>query len=74
LRLNEIKPGGKVRIEKVHGSTSTGRRLLDMGCIKGTELEVKRVAPLGDPIDIVLKGYHLSLRKSEAKEIEVEKI
>jgi Fe2+ transport system protein FeoA len=43
-----------------------------MGCIGGTEIEVIRVAPLGDPIDIVIKGYHLTLRKSEAKDIEVE--
>lgn len=72
MYLNEIKPKSKCRIIKILGSGNICRRLLDMGCVKGTEIEVIKVAPLGDPIDITIKGYHLSLRKEEAKNIEVE--
>lgn len=72
MNLNEINPKTRCRIIKILGSGGVCRRLLDMGCIKGEEIEVIKVAPLGDPIDIKIKGYHLSLRKEEAKNIEVE--
>ncbi len=74
MKLNEVKPKTKCRIIKVSGSGGVHGRLLDMGCVKGTDVEVIKIAPLGDPIDIVIKGYHLSVRKEEAKNIEVEAI
>jgi len=70
--LTELKPGEKGRIIKVGGGGALRRRSLDMGVIPGAEVEVERVAPLGDPIEIKIKGYHLSLRKEEAANIYVE--
>jgi len=70
--LTELKPGEKGRIIKVGGGGALRRRSLDMGVIRGAEVEVERVAPLGDPIEIKIKGYHLSLRKEEAANIYVE--
>lgn len=74
MYLNEVKPKTKCRITKIIGSGGICSRLLDMGCIKGEKIEVVKVAPLGDPIEITIKGYHLTLRKEEAKKIEVETI
>ena len=71
--LDEVEPGAKAVVSKINVRGELGRRLLDMGIIKGVDIEVIKVAPLGDPIEVRLKGYHLSLRKSEAKNIEVEK-
>jgi Fe2+ transport system protein A len=70
--LKEIKPGNIVKVIKMHGSGSTKRKLMDMGVTKGTEIYVRKVAPLGDPIEVKIRGYELSLRKSEAEVIEVE--
>lgn len=70
--LTELKPREKGRIIKVGGGGALRRRSLDMGVIRGAEVEVERVAPLGDPIEIKIKGYHLSLRKEEAANIYVE--
>ena len=70
--LSDLKPGQKGVVIKVRGSGPTRRRLLDMGMIPRTEIEVERVAPLGDPIAVKIKGYHLSLRKEEAVNVEVE--
>jgi len=70
--LHELKPGEKGKIVKVAGGGGIHRRLLDMGLVSGSEVEVERVAPLGDPFEIKIKGYHLSLRKEEASNIEVE--
>jgi ferrous iron transport protein A len=70
--LNELKPKEKGRILKVGGRGVIRRRLLDMGLVSGSEIEVERVAPLGDPIEIRVKGYHLSLRKEEAVNIQME--
>ena len=72
MSLAEIKPGGKAAIVRIAGSGSIRRRLLDMGATAGTLVEVERVAPLGDPIEVKIKGYHLTLRKEEAKRIEVK--
>ncbi len=72
--LNELEKGEKGRIVKIGGKGSIHRRLLDMGLVSGTEIEMERVAPLGDPIEIKVKGYNLSLRKEEAASIEVEVI
>jgi DtxR family Mn-dependent transcriptional regulator len=72
--LAEMKPGEKAAIVKVAGTGSVRRRLLDMGATSGTLVEVERVAPLGDPIEVKIKGYHLSLRSEEAERIEVRKL
>jgi Fe2+ transport system protein FeoA len=70
--LNGLKPGEKGRVVKISGGGEIHRRLLDMGLVSGSEVEVERVAPLGDPIEIRIKGYHLSLRKEEAINVQVE--
>lgn len=70
--LNEVKPGQKGRIVKIIGRSGVNKRFADMGVVPGTIVEVQRVAPLGDPIDVKLKGYHLSLRKKEASNIMVK--
>lgn len=70
--LSELKPKEKGKIVKVGGKGSTHRRILDMGVVSGTMVEVQRVAPMGDPIEIRVKGYNLTLRKEEAKNIQVE--
>lgn len=72
--LSELKPGEKGQIEKVAGGGAVKRRIADMGVTKGCLVEVVRVAPLGDPMDVRIKGYHLSLRKDEAADIAVKKI
>ena len=69
--LNDLKPGSKGKIKKVDGQGNLKRRLLDMGILPGSPVEVIKLAPLGDPVDIKIKGYHLSLRKEEAKQISV---
>ena len=70
--LSELKPKEKGMIVKVGGKGSTHRRILDMGVVSGTPIEVQRIAPLGDPIEIRVKGYNLTLRKEEAANIQVE--
>ena len=72
--LKELKPGEKGRIEKLSGTGAITRRIADMGVTKGSLVEVIRVAPLGDPIDVKIKGYHLSLRKEEAAGILVSRL
>lgn len=72
--LKDLKPGEKGKVRKVSGQGLVRRRLLDMGLIPGSDIEVQRVAPLGDPIEVKIKGYRLSLRKSEAANIYVEPI
>lgn len=70
--LADMRPGEKGVIVRVAGRGPARRRLLDMGVTTGTPFEVERVAPLGDPVEIKLKGYHLSLRKKEAARIHVD--
>lgn len=70
--LDELKPGEKGKIVRVRGKGSVHRRIIDMGVVTGTEVEMQRVAPLGDPIEIKVKGYCLTLRKEEACNIFVE--
>ena len=70
--LKEIKVGGKAKVIKVHGEGAIRRRIMDMGITKGVELYIRRAAPLGDPIEITVRGYQLSLRKDDAEMIEVE--
>ena len=70
--LSKLKVGESGAIVAINIKGAARRRFLDMGLVTGETITVKRVAPLGDPIDFVIKGYHLSLRKSEAKQIQVE--
>jgi len=72
--LDELKVGETAEIIAVKGRGAVKRRLLDMGVVKGTIVKIVRVAPLGDPIDIKIKGYDLSLRKEEASNIIVKKL
>jgi len=75
VTLDHVKPGQKARIVKVRvASGPTNKRIVDMGVTPGTVVEVERVAPLGDPIEVKVKGYHLSLRKEEARGITVEPV
>jgi Fe2+ transport system protein FeoA len=70
--LSELEPREKGRIVKVGGGRGIRRRLLDMGVVSGAEVEVQRVAPLGDPVEIRVKGYNLTLRKEDAVNIKVD--
>ena len=69
--LKEAKIGDTVCVVKLHGEGAVKRRIMDMGITKGTEVYVRKVAPLGDPIEITVRGYELSLRKADAEMIEV---
>ncbi len=71
-RLKETKVGKTVKVVKLHGEGAVKRRIMDMGITKGVEIYVRKVAPLGDPIEITVRGYELSLRKADAEMIEVE--
>ncbi len=71
-RLADIGPGASCRVRGVHGGDAIAQRLMEMGIVPGCELAVVRYAPLGDPIQITLLGYHLSIRHSEAARVEVE--
>ena len=70
--LRQAKIGETVKIVKLHGEGAIKRRIMDMGLTKGVEVYVRKVAPLGDPIEITVRGYELSLRKADAEVIEVE--
>jgi ferrous iron transport protein A len=71
-RLSELDPGEKGVIVRIGGSSSTRRRIMDMGVVSGAEISVVRVAPLGDPVEFEIKDYNLSLRKREADNVYVE--
>ncbi len=70
--LKEVKIGQSAIIKKLHGEGAVKRRIMDMGLTKGTEVYVRKVAPLGDPLELTVRGYELSLRKEDAQWIEVE--
>lgn len=70
--LRDLKPGEKAIIVKVSGTGAVKRRLMDMGVTRGTEVKVRKVAPLGDPIEVNIRGYELTFRKSEAENIIIE--
>jgi ferrous iron transport protein A len=72
--LNDVAVGKNVVVKKLHGEGALKRRIMDMGITKGVAIHVKRVAPLGDPIEVMIRGYDLSIRKEDAKMIEVEHI
>ena len=70
--LKEAKIGQTVKVVKLHGEGAVKRRIMDMGLTKGTQVYVRKVAPLGDPVEVTVRGYELSLRKADAEMIEVE--
>ena len=70
--LKQAKVGDTVTVVKLHGEGAVKRRIMDMGITKGVDVFVRKVAPLGDPIEVTVRGYELSLRKADAEMIEVE--
>ncbi len=72
MTLKDVKIGQSVTIKQLHGEGAVRRRIMDMGMIKGTKIKVRKVAPLGDPIELTVRGYELSIRKADAEMIEVE--
>lgn len=70
--LRQTKVGETLKVVKLHGEGAVKRRIMDMGITKGVELTVRKVAPLGDPVEINVRGYELSIRKADAEMIEVE--
>ena len=72
MTLGDAKVGSTVVVTKIEGDSAYKRRIMDMGITKGSELYIRKVAPLGDPVEITVRGYELSLRKEDAQMIEVE--
>ena len=70
--LKQTKIGATVRVVRVHGEGALRRRIMDMGITRGVEIYVRKVAPLGDPIEIRVRGYELTIRKADAEMIEIE--
>lgn len=71
-RLNELKPGQKCAVLRIEGLGAVRRRLFDMGITPGADIYIRKVAPLGDPVELTLRGYELSVRKAEAEAVIVE--
>ena len=69
--LRQAKVGDTVRVVKLHGEGAVKRRIMDMGLTKGVEVQIRKVAPLGDPIEVTVRGYELSIRKADAEMIEI---
>lgn len=72
MTLKEVKPGMRVRVLVIRGEGAVKRRIMDMGITKGVVMEVRKVAPLGDPVEITVRGYELSVRRHDAEIVEVE--
>jgi ferrous iron transport protein A len=72
MTLREVPIGSSVTIKKLNGTGATKRRIMDMGLVKGVEVFIRKVAPLGDPIELTVRGYELSIRKADAELIDVE--
>lgn len=72
MTLREVKPGAIIKVVKISGEGAIKRRIMDMGLTKGVEIFVRKVAPLGDPVEVTVRGYELSVRKADAELIEVE--
>ena len=70
--LKEAKCGQTVKVVKIHGEGAVKRRIMDMGIKKNTEIFIRKVAPLGDPVEVTVRGYELSLRKADAEMVEVQ--
>ena len=72
MTLREAKTGQTVKVEKLLGEGAVKRRIMDMGITKGVEIYIRKVAPLGDPVEITVRGYELSVRKADAEMVEVQ--
>ena len=72
MTLREVKKGQTVVVQKLNGEGAVKRRIMDMGITKGVEIYVRKVAPLGDPVEVTVRGYELSVRKADAEMVEVE--
>ncbi|MDE5621228.1 MAG: ferrous iron transport protein A [Ruminococcus sp.] len=72
MTLKDVKIGQTVKVKKISGEGAVKRRIMDMGMTKGAEVHIRKVAPLGDPIEVTVRGYELSLRKADAEMVEVE--
>ncbi len=72
MTLKEVKVGQSATVVKLHGEGAVRRRIMDMGITRGTEIYVRKVAPLGDPMELNVRGYELSVRKADAEMVEVE--
>ena len=72
MTLRETKTGQTVTVVKLNGEGAVKRRIMDMGITKGTEIYVRKVAPLGDPVEVTVRGYELSVRKADAEMVEVQ--
>ena len=70
--LREVAIGSTCKVKKFHGEGAVKRRIMDMGITKGVEIKVQKVAPLGDPMEVTVRGYQLSIRKADAEMVEVE--
>lgn len=70
--LRQASIGDTVKVVKLHGEGAVKRRIMDMGITKGVEVHIRKVAPLGDPVEVTVRGYELSIRKADAEMIEVE--
>ena len=70
--LRDVKVGQTATVVKLHGEGAVKRRIMDMGLTKGVELKIRKVAPLGDPIELTVRGYELSIRKADAMMVELE--
>ena len=70
--LRQAKVGDTSKVVKLHGEGAVKRRIMEMGITKGTEVHIRKVAPLGDPVEVTVRGYELSIRKADAEMIEIE--
>jgi len=70
--LRDVRVGETARVRSIHGAGALKRRIMDMGITKGTEIYVRRIAPLGDPVEVTVRGFELSLRKDDADILEME--
>ncbi len=71
MTLDQLKPGARAKVARLNGEGAVKRRIMDMGLTKGVEVAVRKIAPLGDPIELTVRGYELSIRKSEAAMVEI---
>ena len=74
MTLRDVKIGNTCKVKRIHGEGALKRRIMDMGITKGVEIYVRKVAPLGDPVEVTVRGYELSIRKGDAELIEVEEL
>ena len=70
--LKEVAIGDTCKVKKLHGEGAVKRRIMDMGITKGVEIYIRKVAPLGDPVEVTVRGYELSLRRADAEMVEIE--